>query len=689
MIWGLGIAFSILWLTYRKIALSRRSSIIDGAFSKLMGMGRGSFDGARASWGRARHGGDGQVASLLLLFASDVLVGVGLRSAVRSFLLSHVPLVEFSTGVEVDVRRLERPRPRPRRALSPQISDGGRLGDSSRPEKTPFIVDIRGLKNRGQTCYANSVLQALASLQPLYNYLESLEQRLPINNEGSQENISSALFQTVQYINGHRVAQSAQSRVPTRSILSFGSLFSSSPSGDPQRVMDIVARHHSQFRSRNGMEMSAGMSEQQDCHEFFTGLMDVLSSEDRMGRGSESRSTNLAKHACRGLADVDQMTRSGTGGEGGDISDTSAYVHSGQVQGGHVEELEEEKKHDERALDGASPYNDYHGQTKKDRLAATSPDNGIPSSHSQSSTIRNPFDGWSGSTIKCATCHHIRPIRSTPFLTLSLPIAGIQSKYLEDFLSAEYGGFATAEVVSDVQCFSCAIRRRIRELEDEEILLNGATSSIQRRSKGKKILPTNKNGSRKKVDDPKEEINGLVLESHRIRRRIAVLEALDPDVDEDMLECRDVHDEDAELEIQLGICDSLPPIAPLRGDAHKASLVMRPPEALCVHIQRRHYDLACQRMVKVTRHIQFEEDLDIRPYCAYEARVPYKLMSVIEHKGNAFGGHYQTYRRVGLERNEWVLVSDESVSFRTWNDVRGCQAYMLFYAACCRQAEPF
>mmetsp|Transcript_21508 Transcript_21508/g.43842 ORF Transcript_21508/g.43842 Transcript_21508/m.43842 type:complete len:100 (+) Transcript_21508:2-301(+) len=76
--------------------------------------------------------------------------------------------------------------------------------------------------------------------------------------------------------------------------------------------------------------------------------------------------------------------------------------------------------------------------------------------------------------------------------------------------------------------------------------------------------------------------------------------------------------------------------------------------------------------------------------------ISYKLMSVIEHKGNAFGGHYQTYRRTrkvdvlgdeGMSspkrefQPEWALVSDESVVLRTWSDVRRCQAYMLFYVA--------
>ena len=96
-------------------------------------------------------------------------------------------------------------------------------------------------------------------------------------------------------------------------------------------------------------------------------------------------------------------------------------------------------------------------------------------------------------------------------------------------------------------------------------------------------------------------------------------------------------------------------------------------------------------------HVRFDEYLDLGEYCAYGAasfeervhrvtsryaqmqKIPYILMSVIEHSGNAFGGHYQTYRRVDQEQSDWVLVSDESVVSRTWTEVRKCQAYMLFY----------
>jgi uncharacterized UBP type Zn finger protein len=102
-------------------------------------------------------------------------------------------------------------------------------------------------------------------------------------------------------------------------------------------------------------------------------------------------------------------------------------------------------------------------------------------------------------------------------------------------------------------------------------------------------------------------------------------------------------------------------------------------------------------MTKTMQHVEFSEYLDLSRFCAFgdggasfsmdgrerkPCHIPYKLMSVIEHKGDAFAGHYQTYRRApGSDENKWVLISDQSVVPISWRDVRNCQAYMLFYEA--------
>ena len=72
-------------------------------------------------------------------------------------------------------------------------------------------------------------------------------------------------------------------------------------------------------------------------------------------------------------------------------------------------------------------------------------------------------------------------------------------------------------------------------------------------------------------------------------------------------------------------------------------------------------------------------------------RCDYVLVSVIEHLGSAFSGHYVTYRRIKDRsfsntlssscESVWALISDEKVSYISWNTLRQCNAYMLVYEA--------
>ena len=60
--------------------------------------------------------------------------------------------------------------------------------------------------------------------------------------------------------------------------------------------------------------------------------------------------------------------------------------------------------------------------------------------------------------------------------------------------------------------------------------------------------------------------------------------------------------------------------------------------------------------------------------------MPYRLQAIIEHRGDAFGGHYVCYRR-DPSNGRWLYISDDTVRSCDWSDVRRCQAYMLFYEA--------
>ena len=101
--------------------------------------------------------------------------------------------------------------------------------------------------------------------------------------------------------------------------------------------------------------------------------------------------------------------------------------------------------------------------------------------------------------------------------------------------------------------------------------------------------------------------------------------------------------------------------------------------------QRRYYDAATDRMVKSAQNVASPNIIDIAPFCAYSSKgssMTYKLMSIIEHRGSAHGGHYVTYRRNRSgDTSSWFIVSDDNVTAISWDEVRRSQAYMLIYEA--------
>ena len=596
----------------------------------------------------ARQGID-HLLSFALLLASDV-VGASFGAALRSFVRTHRWLPHQSPNKEIEGLHLA--------SIGICDSDVCSSGASTSEERTqqsklrspsdsidtinisaqkPAILSIKGLKNKGQTCYANSIFQALASLQPFCTYLQQLHQ-----NENTS--LARELYQTLQHINGHEVGGRSSKRL--HSLFGLSSISTPIRNSDPCKVLNTVAKHHSQFRSRNGR--FAGTSEQQDAHEFFTALMDVLSTEEICDHFEDMSSVKADEEDVISLVGdryYNNLEKQAT-----------KTINESTISDEFVDSDEEEKKHDN--------YDQYQTDDSDNTCNRT---NYIVDSELKGKSSC-PFDGWSGSTIKCNSCHHIRPIRTAPFVALTLPIVNGTSNAVENFLSLEYGGFKTAERVSDVLCLSCAIQKKLTALEEEELLLRGAISRIKRRKNVSKTKPLS---SMKETDN---DILGLVKESERLKVSAAQLRSLDPDADEDLSDSSPM---DA-IEPMGMIDKSSYKLRPIRGDAWKATLIMRPPKVLCIHLQRRHFDYRTGQMVKLQQGVDFSETIYLP-----DSYAMYKLMSVVEHQGGAFGGHYVTYRRSTWDKgkNDWVLVSDQNVSPRHWNDVKKCQAYLLFYEA--------
>jgi ubiquitin C-terminal hydrolase len=173
-----------------------------------------------------------------------------------------------------------------------------------------------------------------------------------------------------------------------------------------------------------------------------------------------------------------------------------------------------------------------------------------------------------------------------------------------------------------------------------------------------------------------------------------------------------------------------------RGSAIKRTRLIRPPPIFCLHLQRQCVGVFGPS--KNSAHVRFNARFDATPLCAHvrhpeeddfalpvetdaipatvgaaassktvdsrkpTAAVSYALASVVVHLGGAFGGHYISFRRVPQMRQDdagdgapkypgdgdWVCASDELVRPTKLKDVKAAEAYMLFYVRCDAHADP-
>ncbi|XP_033101370.1 ubiquitin carboxyl-terminal hydrolase 44-like [Anneissia japonica] len=121
--------------------------------------------------------------------------------------------------------------------------------------------------------------------------------------------------------------------------------------------------------------------------------------------------------------------------------------------------------------------------------------------------------------------------------------------------------------------------------------------------------------------------------------------------------------------------------------ATKRLLIRKPPKILRLHLKRFRWSGRNHRE-KINVHVDFSQDLNLRPFCYISANEDtdltsedfmYDLAAVVIHHGRGFGsGHYTAYcwNNVG---GFWVHCNDARLELCTMDDIRSCQAYIMFY----------
>lgn len=114
-----------------------------------------------------------------------------------------------------------------------------------------------------------------------------------------------------------------------------------------------------------------------------------------------------------------------------------------------------------------------------------------------------------------------------------------------------------------------------------------------------------------------------------------------------------------------------------KGQATKRFSVHQPPNVVTIQLKRFEFN---RFSGKITKHIQFPENMDLRPYMSDTtgARLMYKLNAVLVHLGySCNSGHYFCFVR--NSNNHWYRMDDERVAPVPVNQVLAQNAYILFY----------
>ena len=101
--------------------------------------------------------------------------------------------------------------------------------------------------------------------------------------------------------------------------------------------------------------------------------------------------------------------------------------------------------------------------------------------------------------------------------------------------------------------------------------------------------------------------------------------------------------------------------------AIKSTTFSKFPPVLILQLKRFEYNPKLGSMEKVNDHFEFYDAIDLSKYLnnrntnCEDMNTKYKLLSVVVHKGNIYGGHYYAYTRFDVTKNEWYCFNDKMV----------------------------
>ncbi|CAO3621511.1 unnamed protein product [Cunninghamella blakesleeana] len=529
---------------------------------------------------------------------------------------------------------------------------------------------IAGLINTGNTCFLNSVLQALSSLPGLYEFIYEMKE------EQQELPVTWTLFKTLR-----RLTKPQNSRTSIRPLELVRALANKNKSSSTP-TNPLYKRRLSSFLMDR---------DQQDAQEFFQVLIGAIDNEAQQFYQKKWKS------------DHENMTQiikgeSVSQNEGGHDYGDEKVVENEGLRG--ILLMDQNKKKDVKKMKDKKKNNKHHHHH-----------------HHHQYSYNSPMTGLLASRLSCVQCGYTGAIRHFPFNNIQLSLPNAYSVTIEQCLEQ----YTAIEYLRDASCRRCSFIMTSQLLDDKVKRLQLQSKNTLRKDLKKKMITDLVDMSKYKMYiDNRLKLNQMNSSDEE--------EEEEDDGDGDEKEMATLLKKNQEKEKHLNQHKKFyyRTISPR---STKQVMIAKPPPILCLHMTRSSINYSSGMIFKNQCQLLFNEYLNLSPFvtngtlnthptASLSGHQPqnnttarnsikdlYRLMSVIVHYGSHSYGHYIAYKRKILPSqchchachqqqkekekkiseepwdrfSTWYRISDSKVDICHLDDVLASNPYMLIY----------
>eukprot|EP00949_MAST-11_sp_MAST-11-sp1_P005352 g5352.t1 len=535
---------------------------------------------------------------------------------------------------------------------------GSRAFDPSLSEKLP---GVKGLKNLGNTCFVNSVLQNINNLPPVRDYFLSMPEKSGTRQEekgggkdlkeGDQEEDGRANAAMLDQLHVASNVESAQ---------------------DPTTGAGAGA---AEAGNTSKMELNSAPL----THELRNFIRSMWTTSDHVLIPS-----GVFGMLCKQVPRFSHRRQQ-------DAVEALRYIIDGLDKEAMLNEKEkkEEKKRHVAEEDAATDRvkNDSSDLCPEGNMGAEGECNGTTEGQetlrqpsgpevAQSGIVAEVFSGMLCSRITCTNCNDSVDVLER-FSDLSLPIP---QHLLQKRKTRRAGGAVTPRSIGKQRRAAARAEREARmgvatpdtmsavEAAGQNALSENATGSSDRQPPSPPTTPPRANAG----DEAQYAVDS---EGGMGSPSVSGIDTC----------LRHFSKEEILSERECEKCSS-------RCDATRQYMVSKAPEVLVIHIKR--FAQTARGLTKLSTFVSYPEALDLSLYSTPELALEesmtrngllYLLCGVVVHGGTLHGGHYSAFVRrfgdaEGNEGSQWVYMSDSRVRVATSDEAMLRQgAYILFY----------